>query len=326
VTISGGAVKATGGNNSAGIGGGEGATCDGGTVTISGGTVTASGSGYAAGIGSGSGYYCPAGRVDISGGQVTATGSSGGAGIGGGAGFFCSGGSVGISGGTVVAQGSLQSQDIGAGRGHYDDYQFNEDDETDQMILIMLNYFSSLGTNIFTGGSIHLVNDMIGPAPRNGTERVWCVTVPGLAPNAPVEITLPAASLPAYFGVNDLFADETGRIYLWLPDGNHAFTAGGRDYTASVNGTAITADGGIDAPVFATDGTGFAFDGASFSIRITNAQSGVYYTLYATTALGGDWELVESLRAENDGDLTFTNLDATAPARFFKVVASTTQP
>ncbi|MGI6495813.1 MAG: hypothetical protein ACOX5G_06960 [Kiritimatiellia bacterium] len=327
VEISGGTVTATGGaSGGAGIGGGGGYTCADDTVTISGGTVTATGTGGGAGIGSGSGYYCPAGRVDISGGQVTATGSSGGAGIGGGAGFFCSGGSVGISGGTVVAQGSLQSQDIGAGRGHYDDYQFNEDDETDQMILIMLNYFSSLGTNIFTGGSIHLVNDMIGPAPRNGTERVWCVTVPGLAPNAPVEITLPAASLPAYFGVNDLFADETGRIYLWLPDGNHAFTAGGRDYTASVNGTAITADGGIDAPVFATDGTGFAFDGASFSIRITNAQSGVYYTLYATTALGGDWELVESLRAENDGDLTFTNLDATAPARFFKVVASTTQP
>jgi len=179
--------------------------------------------------------------------------------------------------------------------------------------------------NTFTGGSIRLVNDAIAPAPSNATERVWCVTVTNLTPGA--EITVGALGT---YGVKDLFADETGALYLWLPNDAYAFTAGGADYSATVAGAPTTAtqesSGDLVAPVFATDGTALVFSGTTLSITIANAQKDVWYTLYATATLGGDWELVESFRAENDGDLTFTILNATAPTRFFKVVASTDQP
>jgi hypothetical protein len=53
--------------------------------------------------------------------------------------------------------------------------------------------------------------------------------VPGLVPGATVVIT----SLDSY-GVNDLFADENGKLYLWLPNGNHTFSANGALYVATV--------------------------------------------------------------------------------------------
>lgn len=79
ITITGGNVTAKGRAHGAGIGGGyEG---DAGNITITGGTVFANGGGWAPGIGSGSDGSV--GTVAISGGTVTATGGKGGAGIGG---------------------------------------------------------------------------------------------------------------------------------------------------------------------------------------------------------------------------------------------------
>ena len=75
-----GALEATGGENAAGIGGGN--TGAGGIVTINGGIITAMGGRKAAGIGGG--LRGAGGIVTINGGTVTATGSSGGVGIGGG--------------------------------------------------------------------------------------------------------------------------------------------------------------------------------------------------------------------------------------------------
>ena len=81
VTIYGGDITATGGQYSAGIGGG-GNYGKGGIVVINGGTVTATTSSSAAGIGGG--WSGPGGDVVINGGSVTATGgSSSYAGIGG---------------------------------------------------------------------------------------------------------------------------------------------------------------------------------------------------------------------------------------------------
>ena len=208
VEIFGGTVTAVGGQRSAGIGGGG--TKDtnydggaGGTVRIGGGTLVATGNEHGAGIGGG--YRRTGGTVEISGGMVTATGgNNGGAGIGGG--WDGAGGAVEITGGTVFAQGVSGGTDIGPG-----------------------NYGAASGSNTFTGGSIRLAHGTIAPAPSNGTARVWCVTVPGLVPGATVVIT----SLDSY-GVNDLFADENGNIYLWLPNGNHTFSANGTLYVAAV--------------------------------------------------------------------------------------------
>ncbi len=99
-----GSLTATGGNRSAGIGGG-------GTITINGGTVTARGSGLAAGIGGGDGGN--GGTITISGGTVTAIGREYGAGIGGG--NNGNGGTITISGGTVTATGGINGAGIGGG-------------------------------------------------------------------------------------------------------------------------------------------------------------------------------------------------------------------
>ena len=293
VNISGGTITATSGTCAAGIGGGAYGGA-GGTVNISGGTVTAVSTYSGAGIGGG--MNGAGGTVNISGGTVTATGRNGGAGIGGGTGS--AGGATAISGGTVTAAGSYSAADIGPGDGSTD-----------------------AGANTFTGGSILLVNDSIALAPSNATARVWCVTVTNLAPNTAVVV----ASLGAY-GVNDLFADENGRLYLWLPDNDYIFTAGGSGYTAAVNGADATATLYLAAPIFATDGTALVFDGTTLAITIANAQSGFYYTLYGAPEPGGPWTLEQSVPATADGSLTFTLSNMTAPKRFFKVEASTDPP
>jgi hypothetical protein len=125
--------------------------------------------------------------------------------------------------------------------------------------------------------------------------------------------------------VNDLFADDSGKLYLWLPDGSYIITAGDTDYMATVDGAATTAVG-FDAPAFATDGTALVFDGTILAIKITNAKAGIMYTLYAADTPGGPWALVQVVLAEEDGDLVFEGISATPAKRFFKVAASTGSP
>ena len=96
-----GSLTATGGQNGAGIGGGN--LGPGENITITGGTVTATGgaaagtAGGAAGIGGG--FHGSGKNIKITGGTVTATGDGGAAGIGGG--FYGSGENIKITGGTV---------------------------------------------------------------------------------------------------------------------------------------------------------------------------------------------------------------------------------
>jgi len=173
------------------------------------------------------------------------------------------------------------------------------------------------GLEVPAGASVSITN-----APSNGTARVWCVTVTNLTPNAAIVVT----ALDPY-GVHDLVADENGKLYLWLPDGDYTFTAGSTGYTATVNGAATTAvANGLVAPLFATDGTALVFDGTTLAIKIINAKSGMWYVLYGVNTLGGTWELLRSICATTDGDLVFTDIDATTSRRFFKVKASITQP
>ena len=99
ITITGGTVTATNKEGGAGIGGGV--MGNGEDITITGGTVNAAGGDYAAGIGggnSGSGT-----NITITGGTVTAKGGVLGAGIGGG--NSGSGTNITITGGTVTASG-----------------------------------------------------------------------------------------------------------------------------------------------------------------------------------------------------------------------------
>ncbi|MDL2236375.1 InlB B-repeat-containing protein [Christensenellaceae bacterium OttesenSCG-928-K19] len=112
ITIAGGTISATGGTNSAGIGGGR-SSANAGTINITSGTITAQGTTGAAGIGGGSGGN--SGTVSISdSGTVNATGNGGGAGIGGGNGG--NGESISIGGsGNVTANGTNGGAGIGGG-------------------------------------------------------------------------------------------------------------------------------------------------------------------------------------------------------------------
>jgi len=90
----------------------------------------------------------------------------------------------------------------------------------------------------------------------------------------------------------------------------------------------LVAPGYPEEPRFATDGTALVFDDAALAIKIVNAQSGVWYTLYAVDDLvDGIWAKLESVYVTKDGDHVFTMpRDPTVPRRFFKVVAGLVTP
>jgi|GEM_PF-1773359 len=116
ITINGGMITATAGSNAAGIGGGAGTIVGGpggagGNITINGGTIIATGHAMGAGIGGGqngvsNGRSGPAGTIVINGGDITAIGG-GPAGQGlGGAGIGSGGGSTtGNGGGSITING-----------------------------------------------------------------------------------------------------------------------------------------------------------------------------------------------------------------------------
>ena len=106
-----GSLTATGGFNSAGIGGGY--LGDGKNITITGGTVTATGGSSGAGIGGG--REGKGENITITGGTVNATGNEDGAGIGGG--YLGDGKNITITGGTVTATGGSSGAGIGGGNG-----------------------------------------------------------------------------------------------------------------------------------------------------------------------------------------------------------------
>ena len=106
-----GSLTATGGFNSAGIGGGY--LGDGKNITITGGTVNATGGSSGAGIGGG--REGKGENITITGGTVNATGNEDGAGIGGGS--SGSGENITINGGEVTASGGDNWDDCGAGIG-----------------------------------------------------------------------------------------------------------------------------------------------------------------------------------------------------------------
>ena len=218
IVINGGVVTATG-NLGAGIGGcfwnasGKRAIMNGGTVTINGGTVTAKGENDSAGIGGGPSG--DGGTVTISGGLVTAVGCDRGAGIGGGG--DGDGGTVRISGGTVCVSHSGEEPfglDIGGGSNHESPY------------------YGSDGTVTINGGNVLRTHDRgVQPKNENG-EAVFCVTVD--VPESSVSgLTSCVIEGLAGYGVRDVQAFD-GKLYLWLPNGFHAFAVDGIRYAVTV--------------------------------------------------------------------------------------------
>ncbi|MBN1892520.1 MAG: InlB B-repeat-containing protein [Clostridiales bacterium] len=119
IVINGGIINATGGTDSAAIGGGKTYVSSdyiftNPSIIINDGIITANGNGGGAGIGSGRGNVYTL-TIEINGGEITSTGGSSGAGIGGG---YLAGGSahttININGGNIDAVGKSDGAGIGS--------------------------------------------------------------------------------------------------------------------------------------------------------------------------------------------------------------------
>jgi hypothetical protein len=161
------------------------------SIRITGGTVSTSAQNN--GIGGGNS------NVTISGGRITAstTVATTSTAIGG------ASSKVAISGGTIKATGKYQ----GIGR----------------------NSSGTAGTVTITGGTIMQSPVLATPVPLpiDGTNRVYELTIQGLTPNAAAQVT----GLPNNYGLNDVYADANGQIYVYLPNGTGEFFVEGTAYT-----------------------------------------------------------------------------------------------
>lgn len=179
-------------------------------LTIGGtGTLMATGGDFGAGIGGDNGGS--GGTVTITGGTVTATGGVYGAGIGGGGSTFGTAGSgavVNISGGTICAvrgeavSGGCAGYDIGGGG-------------------TISGSAGGAGTCVVTGGCVNAHS--IQPTPNNGsingagTVFLTTVTLGGVSAAKKVVALTVGTSYP--YGTTDLYTDNSGSLYLWLPTG-----------------------------------------------------------------------------------------------------------
>lgn len=161
-------------------------------------------------------HYC-AGHIESTGGTVTANGGRYGAGIGGGDGG--NGGSITITGGTIKATG-----DTGIGDGVY----------------------GSGGTLKITGGSINASTNL---QPTNGSANVYpntltlpdavnaSVTAGAINENSCAETPVPASGV---YGIKDVATDESGKLYLYLPNSDEnsiELTANGTLYKGTTGST-----------------------------------------------------------------------------------------
>ncbi len=161
-TAQSGRLIATGGKNSAGIGGGD--YFPGSNITINGGKITANGGSLAAGIGGGKNTN--GSNITINGGKVTANGGSGGPGIGGGE--YGSGSNITINGGEVTANGGSLAPGIGGGEyGSGSNITINGGEVTangdGQVAGIGGGYFVGSGSDIFVATNCIVKADNSNP-------------------------------------------------------------------------------------------------------------------------------------------------------------------
>ena len=304
--IDGGTIVARGGAGAAGIGssytdayregslqsdihirGGQ-VTAYGGAGTIESSTYRAYGSG--AGIGSAAFNYFARTDVHISGGYVEAYGGQDAAGIG--SGCDSRGGTVEVSGGTVVATHGERCNDT-----QYDPMgEFLAQKATDMKNGWYGDYGKNTGDLMLTGGSVmmtHVVAAVKEEAPETrpdpidgASNRVWCVTVPGIAADGAVTF----AGLPEGYGTTDIVAIE-GKAYLWLPDGQYQFVADGYVYETKVDGAHTTAvkKGPALPPLAYIDADGTEKTCIVYTVVTTltaTFEDGVWYAVTETVSRG----------------------------------------
>ncbi|MBQ6923375.1 MAG: hypothetical protein IJQ73_01910, partial [Kiritimatiellae bacterium] len=144
------------------------------------------------------------------------------------------GGLVEISGGTVYACGGRQDADVFASDiGDGLTYSQSYDNNVPVVITggnVVLAHFDSEKER-FTQSQCAVTNLAHDAAGR----VLHAVVVPLGTPDAAVAgLVLPASA--GSYGTRDLYADANGDLYLWLPDGDYAFTVDGARWTATVAG------------------------------------------------------------------------------------------
>ena len=178
---------------------------------------------------------------------------------------------------------------------------------------------SSAGSVTISGGSVYSESDRVSPAASNATERVWCVTVSGLVRNARVEgLAVRRTSGLSFvdYGTADLFANNWGEIYLWLPDGDYRFLVSqdGRDdlyLAANVDGADVEATPITIDPVL----EGVTVDGKDIGYGFGHGWSFTDGVVHLVDA--GPFEIAGSangrgILAEADCAVTVTNLTLNA--------------
>ena len=200
-------LTCTGSGRAAAIGT-VGSTSVGGDITINGGVITAKAGSESAGIGASNAGRL--GNITINGGQVTARGDAYSSGIGG---SYISKGTavITINGGTVVARSGYycKSQSIGRGNGTH----------------------SGTVSVVISGGSVRALgekgaDDGVVYNPTNGTDdvKLYTYTLTGEEGVLVTEGHVKNYILGTDYGINDVYTDEEGKLYFWLPEsvGNNA--------------------------------------------------------------------------------------------------------
>ena len=108
------------------------------------------------------------------------------------------------------------------------------------------------------------------------------------------------------------------------------FAGTGGTFTGApaIGETYYLASGLPAAPAFAADGEGFVIGDGTATIKIDNAESGLWYTVYRVDDLTQtNWvKIGDSIQATGSQVIFTIPRDPTVPRRFFKVVTSFTAP
>lgn len=213
----------TSGNNCAGL-----QVPDGTTINIDGGgTLKANGGEGGAGIG---------GNLDIGGGNVTirrgiitANGNWGGAGIGGG---------MGTAGGTLtITGGTIDAGDIGCGM---------QGDNTNDYCYIS-------GGSVFEEQAVYIQSHTQVSKSDDTSVYMTTVTLEGIDEKSEVDSLSVIYNSDTYsYGTASMYTDESGKLYLWLPDG--ATVTGAEVGETSYSGTVTTTDDNKAAGTLAAGG------------------------------------------------------------------------
>ena len=210
-----------------------------GTINVYGGAITAKSGQYSAGIGSfATSKLSSAGRVNVYGGNVIATcASSTGAGAGIGGGCYGVGGAFHNYGGTVFAtRGGSTGGDIGSGS----------------------SGASSSATFYVAGGSTGLANGSVtgmANAVNPAGERVYRIVLTGLTAGKKYVFDGLSDKLSYTYGQNNIVADASGQVHVWLPPAEHVFTfdEGGKRYQyATANATGKQMLSPVEVPTATT--------------------------------------------------------------------------